>query len=165
MSWWFRFSGLAFSVALLSGSFFAQDHTAELRARFSAETDPVHKAKLLTKLFDSEFREIQDLIGAGKLNEASPIADQLADEADSAAKALDARAKDAEKHPEGYKQLEMSVRGSLRRMNNILIELSGEDQKPFLAVRDRLEVLEKQLIRELFPHRPDEPPAQSAPKS
>ena len=165
MSFWFRFSGLALSAALLGGSFAAQDRTAELRARFSAEADPVHKAKLLTKLSDSEFREIQDLLGAGKLSEASPLADQLADEAESAMKALDARGKDAEKHPEGYKQLEMSVRGSLRRMNNILIELSGDDQKPFLAVRDRLDVLEKQLIRELFPHRPDEPPAQSAPKT
>lgn len=165
MSWWFRFSGFALSAALLSGSFSAQDRTAELRARFSAETDPVHKAKLLTKLSDSEFREIQDLIGAGNLTEASPIASQLADEAESAAKALDARAKDAEKHSEGYKQLEMSVRGSLRRMDSILIELSGDDQKPFLAVRNRLDVLEKQLIRELFPHRPDEPPAQPAPKS
>src|SRR6202021_4326154 len=101
LSCWFRFSGLAFSVALLSGSFFAQDHTAELRARFSAETDPVHKAKLLTKLSDSEFREIQDLIGAGKLNEPSPIAAQLADQADSAAKALDARARDAATNPAG----------------------------------------------------------------
>lgn len=165
MSFWFRFSGLALSAALLGGSFAAQDRTAELRARFSAEADPVHKAKLLTKLSDSEFREIQDLLGAGKLSEASPIADRLADEAESAMKALDARGKDAEKHPEGYKQLEMSVRGSLRRMNNILIELSGDDQKPFLAVRNRLDVLEKQLIRELFPHRPDEPPAQSAPKT
>jgi hypothetical protein len=165
LSFWFRFSGLALSAALLGGSIAAQDRTAELRARFSAEADPVHKAKLLTKLSDSEFREIQDLLGAGKLSEASPIADRLADEAESAMKALDARGKDAEKHPEGYKQLEMSVRGSLRRMNNILIELSGDDQKPFLAVRNRLDVLEKQLIRELFPHRPDEPPAQSAPKT
>jgi hypothetical protein len=165
LSFWFRFSGLALSAALLGGSIAAQVRTAELRARFSAEADPVHKAKLLTKLSDSEFREIQDLLGAGKLSEASPIADQLADEAESAMKALDARGKDAEKHPEGYKQLEMSVRGSLRRMNNILIELSGDDQKPFLAVRNRLDVLEKQLIRELFPHRPDEPPAQSAPKT
>ena len=165
MSFWFRFSGLALSAALLGGSFSAQDHTADLRARFSAETDPVHKAKLLTKLSDSEFREIQDLLGAGKLTDASPIANQLADEAESAVKALDARGKDAEKHSEGYKQAEISVRSSLRRMDSILIELSGDDQKPFLVVRDRLDQLERQLIRELFPHRPDEPPAQSAPKT
>ena len=165
MSFWFRFSGLVLSAALLSGSFSAQDRTADLRARFTAEADPVHKAKLLTKLSDSEFREIQDLLGAGKPAEASPIADQLADEAESAVKALDARGRDAEKHAEGYKQLEMSVRGSLRRMENILIELSGDDQKPFLAVRNRLDQLERHLIRELFPNRPDEPPAPSAPKS
>ena len=165
MSFWFRFSGLALSAALLGGSLSAQDRTADLRARFTAEADPVHKAKLLTKLSDSEFREIQDLLGAGKPAEASPIADQLADEAESAVKALDARGKDAEKHAEGYKQLEMSVRGSLRRMENILIELSGDDQKPFLAVRNRLDQLERHLIRELFPNRPDEPPAPPAPKS
>jgi hypothetical protein len=165
LSFWFRFSGLALSAVLASSSFPAQDRTAGLRARFCKETDPVHKAKLLTQLSDSEFREIQTLLGAGNLTDASPIANQLADEAESTVKALDARGRDAEKHPEGYKQAEMSVRGSLRRIDNILIELSGDDQKPFLEVRNRLDELEKQLIRELFPHRPDAPPAQVAPKS
>jgi hypothetical protein len=165
LPFWFRFSGIALSVALISGSFPPQDRTADLRARFSKETDPVHKAKLLTQLSDSEFHEIQNLLGEGNLTDASPIASQLADEAESAVKALDARGRDPERHPEGYKQVEISVRGSLRRIDTILVELSGDDQKPFLDVRNRLDELERQLIRQLFPHRPDAPSAQAAPKS
>jgi hypothetical protein len=165
LSSWRRISGIALSTALMGVSFAAQDRTADLRARFSKESDPVHKAKLLTQLSDAEFHEIQSLIGAGNLAEASPIATELADEAESAVKALDARGRDAEKHPEGYKQVEISVRGSLRRIDNILVELSGDDQKPFLEVRTRLDELERKLIRNLFPHRPDAPPAQAEPKS
>jgi hypothetical protein len=165
LSFWFRFSGMALSAVLLSSSFPAQDRTADLRARFSRETDPVHKAKLLTQLSDSEFHEIQNLLGAGNFAEASPIATQLADEAESAVKALDARGRDVEKHPEGYKQIEISVRGSLRRIDNILVDLAGDDQKPFLETRARLNDLERHLIRELFPHRPDAPPSRVEPKS
>jgi hypothetical protein len=79
---------------------------------------------------------------------------------------LDAKGRDAESHDAGYRQAEISIRGSLRRMDDIVIGLSADDQKPFADVRRRLDDLERHLIRELFPHRPDAPPAPAAtPKS
>ena len=160
-----RIAGLALAAALLSGLVLAQDRTTEIRLRFSKEADPVRKAKLLPQLSDSEFHQIQPLLAAGNLTEAAAIANQLADEAESAVKGLDAKVRDPEKHAEGYRQAEFSVRSSLRRINDILVGLSADDQKSLLDVKRRLDDLEQHLIRELFPHRPDEPPAQSAPKS
>ena len=160
-----RISGLALTVALISGPAFVQDRTAALRSRFSKETDPVHKAKLLPQLAESEFREIQPLLDGGNLNEAGAIANQMADEAESAVRALDAKVRDPEKHADGYRQVEISVRGSERRIDDVLVGLSADDQKTFLEVRNRLDDLERHLIRELFPHRPDEPANPVAPKS
>ena len=153
---WFRLTGIAVLAAMMVSVAVTDDHVAELRARFSKETDPVHKAKLLGPLSDAEFHAIQEFIAAGNLSDAAPLANELADEAEAALKALDARGKDAEKHPEGYKQVEISVRGSLRRIENILVELSGDDQTAFLAVRKRLDAVEHQVLRDLFPHRPDD---------
>ena len=154
---WFRLTGLAVLASMIGSSAITGDRLAELRARFSNEADPVHKAKLLGPLSDAEFHAIQELITAGNLGDAGPLANEMADEAETALKALDARAKDAEKHPEGYKQVEISVRGSLRRIENILVELSADDQTAFLAVKKRLDAVERQVLRDLFPHRPDDP--------
>jgi hypothetical protein len=151
-------TSLTLAAALLSGPVPAQNRTLELRARFTKEVDPVHKAHMLPQLADSEFRDMQTLIAASNLTEASEVANHLSEEAELAVKALDAKPHDPEKHPDGYKQAEMSVRSSLRRIDDILVGLAADDQQPFLAVRNRLGILEHQLIRELFPHRPDADP-------
>ena len=160
-----RIAGLALLTTLLNGPVIGQDRTAEFRSRFSKEADPVRKAKILPQLSDSEFHQIQPLIASGNLTEAGAIANQLADEAESAVKGLDAKVRDPEKHAEGYRQAEISVRSSVRRINDILVGLSADDQKPFLDARNRLDELERHLIRELFPHRPDAPPASADPKT
>jgi hypothetical protein len=154
---WFRLTGLAVLASMIGSSAIAVDRVAELRARFSSEPDPVRKAKILPQLSDAEFHAMQDFVTAGNLTDAAPLANSLADEAEAALKALDARGKDPEKHPEGYKQVEISVRASVRRIENVLVELSADDQAAFLAVKTRLDAVEHQVLRELFPHRPDEP--------
>ncbi|MFZ3214957.1 MAG: hypothetical protein WA192_02755 [Candidatus Acidiferrales bacterium] len=149
------FWGAVFGVALLSGQLVAQDRTAELRFRFEKESNPVHKAKLVPPLADAEFRQIHEQIDAGNLPGAAQIAGQLRDEAAASKKALDARHRDVESHPDGYKQLEISVRESVRRLDDILVGLDMDDQKPFLAVRADLDAMDQQMIHKLFPKQPD----------
>ncbi len=150
-------------IVVAAGSVVAQDRVPELRARFQSETNPVHKAKLLPRLADAEFSDIQNQVAAGNLGDAAAIVEKVRGEAHSAQEALDAMKRDAEKHPEGYRQLQISVRESVRRLNDILTGLAGDDQKPFQEVRDDLEKLDRQLIHQLFPHRPDDmPPAEKS---
>jgi hypothetical protein len=54
-------------LALVAGSLLAQDRTAQLRSRFEKETDPVRKARMVTLLADSEFREMHQKIDTGDL--------------------------------------------------------------------------------------------------
>jgi hypothetical protein len=132
-----------------------QNSTAELRSRFSHETDPVRKAKLLVPLGEAEFRDILRDTDSDNFGEALTIFQQYRDEAQTCQKALEGKEPDPEKHPNGFKQLQISLRQSLRRLSDIIVELPADEQKPFLDVRRDLEQIDRQLIHELFPRRPE----------
>jgi hypothetical protein len=148
-----------FVTVLVAGSLRAQDRTAELRSRFEKETDAVRKAGLVAPLADSEFRDIHQQIDAGDLAAAAEIAGRVRDEALASKKALDAKHRDAEAHPEGYKKLEISVRESVRRLDDIMVSLAKDEQKPLADVRAELETLDREMIHQLFPKRPEAAPA------
>jgi hypothetical protein len=144
---------------LVVGAVMAQDRTAELRARFQSEPDAVRKAGLVAQLADAEFRDMHAKIDAGDLAAAAEIAEHVRDEAAASKKALDAKHRDVEAHPEGYKKLEISVRESVRRLDDILVSLAKDDQKPLAEIRAELETLDREMIHQLFPKRPEAEPA------
>jgi hypothetical protein len=76
------------------------------------------------------------------------------DEAALCMKELDAKVADPEKHSGGFKELEISVRQSLRRLDELLVSMTAEEQKPFLEVREDLDRMNRHLVRELFPRQP-----------
>ena len=150
----FRLWGPILMLALLPAGAEAQNTATDFHARFLQDTDPVHRAESMRKLGAAEFDEITKSFDAGKLAQALALLREYRDEIDACEKELDARNVDAEKHPKGYKQLEMSVRESLRKLNRLLVSLTGDEQPPFVEVRQNLEALNRHLIHELFPNRP-----------
>ena len=144
----------ALAAALLAGSARAQDGTPQLRYLFNRQTSAIAKAKLMPRLGAAEFRDARAEIAAGRLPEAAAILVQYRAEAQLCAKGLEAAGTDAEKHPAGFKQLQISLRESLRRINEMLAGLPADDQTPFLAVRKDLDELNRRLIHKLFPHQP-----------
>jgi hypothetical protein len=149
-------------VVLVAGSLLAQDRTAQLRSRFEKESDPVHKARMVALLADSEFRDMHEKLDTGDLAGALEIAQRVRDEAQASKKMLDAKSRDAEAHPEGYKQLEISVRESMRRLDDIMVSLAKDEGAPLAEVRKDLDELDRQMIHQLFPKRP-EPAAKTPP--
>lgn len=160
----FRVIGIALVIASSTSAvsraqaLLPQNSTAELRSRFTSETDPIRKAKLLVPLGDSEFRDILKDEDSENFGEALAIFQQYRDEAQICQKALEGKEPDPEKHPNGFKQLQISLRQALRRLNDIIVELPGDEQKPFLDVRRDLDQMDRQLIHELFPRRPEPAP-------
>lgn len=143
-------------AVLLPGWTLAQNRMPEFRNRFAQETDAMRRAQMMPKLGTAEFDEITKDLDAGKLPEALAVLREYRDEIGSSEKGLDARNIDAERHPKGYKQLQISLRESLRKLNNLLVGLAGDEQAPFLEVRKDLENLNRHLIGELFPNGPNE---------
>jgi hypothetical protein len=147
-----RMSGLVLITALFAGSLPAQSRTADLRARFAREPSPVGKARLMPQLGDAEFAEIDTDVTQGHLPEALAILQTYRDEVTSCDKSLDAMGLDAEKHPGGFKQLQISLRESLRRLDTVVVTMTGDEQAPFLEVRKDLSEINQRLIQHLFPH-------------
>lgn len=108
----------------------------------------------MPKLGEAEFEDIRARVAAGRLPDALAILEQYRDQARECARLLDATGVDAEKHPAGYKQLQISLRESLRRLNEIMVGMTLDDQAAFLKTRKDLDELNRQLIRELFPRGP-----------
>jgi len=143
-------------LVLLPSGAMAQNTAADFHTRFVQDSDPIHRAEGMRKLGTAEFDEITKDFDAGKFPDALALLREYRDEIDTCEKGLDARKVDAEKHPKGYKQLEMSVRESLRELDRLIVSLTADEQAPFVEVRKNLEALNRHLIHELFPNRPSD---------
>jgi len=143
---------------------FPQNPTADLRSRFRQETNPVQKAKLMPALGDAEFAEIRKDVEAENFSEALTLLRTYRDETQLCVKGLDSTKADAEKHPAGFKQLEISLQESLRRVDMLLPAMTRDEQAPFLDVRKDLDDMNRHLIEQLFPGRTPEPPKSEKPK-
>lgn len=150
-----QLSALALALAMVIAPLAAQLQTTDQwRAKFDHETDPVHKAKLLLPLGESEFKDAESALANDKPAEALDILKKYLDEAQSCEKALGEKVPDAEKHANGYKQLQISLRGSLRRLDAMIVGLNEDDRKPFVEIRGQLDEIDRHLIQMLFPKQP-----------
>lgn len=125
-----------------------------LQTKFEQEDDAVRRAKMMTKLSRAAFHDVSQQVAAGDNTDALTMLDQLVDDAQSCSTALDAREKNPESHSNGFKQLQIAMRESLRRLDDLTVGLTRDEQAPFLAVRKKLDLLNRHLIHELFPHQP-----------
>jgi predicted nucleic acid-binding Zn-ribbon protein len=150
-----QLSALALALAMVIAPLAAQLQTTDQwRAKFDHETDPVRKAKLLLPLGESEFKDAESALANDKAAEALDILKKYLDETQSCEKALEEKFSDPEKHSNGYKQLQISLRGSLRRLDAMIVGLNEDDRKPFVEIRGQLDEIDRHLIHMLFPKQP-----------
>jgi hypothetical protein len=151
-----QLSALAFAFAMVTTCVAAQEYhtTEQWRVRFDHEADPVHKAKLLLPLGEAEFKDAESALASDRPTEALDILKKYLEESQSSEKALQEKFPDAEKHANGYKQLQISLRGSLRRLDAMIVGLNEDDRKPFVEIRGQLDEIDRHLIHMLFPKQP-----------
>lgn len=152
----FRNATLLLGLAIALAPAMAQEYhtTEQWRAKYDRETDPIRKAKLLPPLGESEFKDAEAALAADKNTQALDILKTYLDEAQTVQKALDARIADPEKHANGYKQLQISIRGALRRVDSMIVGLAGDERPPFVEIRSQLDDIDRHLIQQLFPKQP-----------
>jgi hypothetical protein len=119
----------------------------------------------MPQLGDAEFQQIERDFLAEQLPDALTILQQYRGEAQTCEKGLDAKGIDAEQHPAGFKQLEFSLRESLRRLDDLLVTLTSDDQAPFEVERKDIDDMNRHLIHELFPRQPATEDSDEKPKS
>ncbi len=126
--------------------------------------DPVRRAKNLPRAGDAQFERMRKELDAGNYPQALHILQEYCDEVRSTALALKASGVDAERHPGGFKQLQIHVRKSVRELGHIILSLPEEQREGFDTVRKDLVNMEKRLIEMLFPRAPGKNAEKDKPK-
>jgi hypothetical protein len=151
-------------AAMISFTFFpvvAQESVAELQAHFDHENNSVKKAKLLVKLGDAQFEESRRAGRAGDNNTVDATMEKFRDNVRAAFEALKKQHPDAERHSNGYRQMEMQVKQGIREVEDSMFAAPAPYKPPLQIVRQDLIAMDEELIQLLFPHRPADtkPPA------
>lgn len=145
-------------MAALCGVMAAEDKLGELQARFDNEQNGVRKAKQLQKLGDAEFGEASRAEKAGDYTTVDLTLEKYRDNVRAASMALERDNPDGERHPNGYKQLEMHVQKGLRQVDEIILVAPTEFKPPLQLVRQDLLSLDDELLRYLFPRKHENKP-------
>ncbi|HKW61599.1 MAG TPA: hypothetical protein VJN89_03555 [Candidatus Acidoferrum sp.] len=162
-----RTLGYAAMIFLMLPPAIAQQTVAELQAHFDRETNSVKKAKLLAKLGDAQFDEARRAGKEGNNDTVDATMEKYRDNVRSTLEALKKQHADAEKHSNGYRQVEMHVKQGIREVEDSMIAAPPPYKPPLQIVRQDLISMDEELIRLLFPHRPADkpvpPPAEKQP--
>ena len=140
---------------------FAQEHLAEDLARYQHEPDPVRKARDLAKLGDQQVEMAKKLLRDDQDVGSLHTLEQYRDEVHETVMALNGMGVDAERKPAGFKELQISLRETIRRIDDLILTLEVDKRPFFRAVRNDLFMDQNVLIDELFPRKPE----RGAPKS
>lgn len=151
----------AISLLALCAPLVAQDRLAEDLAKYQHETDPVRKSRALVKLGDDQVD-----LATRQLRISDEVAslhtlEQYRDEVQETVTALSGLGVDAERKPAGFKELQIGLRGTIRRIDDLILTLNVDKRPFFRVVRNDLFMDQTELIDKLFPRRPD----RSSPKS
>ena len=133
----------------------AEDMSA-LQARFDRETNSVHKAKLLEKLGDAQLEVTRRASQANDYRTIGFVMEKYRDNARVVVDALKKDHPDAERHTNGFKQLQIHVHKALREVDEVLVVAPDEYRPPLEIVRRDLAAIDDELLELLFPRHANE---------
>ena len=135
----------------VGGTRAATEDVNALQARFDRETNSVHKAKLLEKLGDAQLELTRRASQANDYKTIGFVMEKYRDNARAAVDALKKDHPDAERHTNGFKQLQIHVHKALREVDEVLVVAPDEYRPPLEIVRRDLAAIDDELLDLLFP--------------
>ena len=142
------------AALVLAGPIVAQDRLADDLARYQHETDPVRKARDLAKLGDEQIELAKKQLKEDEVASLHTL-EQYRDEVHDTVAALNNMGVDAERKPAGFKELQISLRETIRRVDELIFGLNVDKRPFFRAVRNDLFADQNELIDRLFPRKPE----------
>src|SRR4029077_7844204 len=112
---------------------------------------PVARAKILAKLGHYEVDQARSDLKEDKEEVSLAELERYRDRVESAVQALAATGVNAEQHPSGFKELQISLRETLRHIDELILQLPLDKRPWFQAVRSDLANSHNLLIEALFP--------------
>ena len=142
-----------------------QDRLPEFKEKFERETDPVRKAKALSSLGDVQVLEFVHAAAADNFDAAFALLIEYRNEVRTTFDLLKASGNDAERKPEGFKQLQIHLRKSLWEMERIMPRITPDRHATFDDIRNELGRIHTELIHMLFPREPGSKKSNENPES
>jgi hypothetical protein len=140
-----------------------EETLAQLQARFDRETNAVSKVRILEKLGEAQFDEVRRAEKAGDPGTVGLTLEKYRDNARAALQLLKKQHPDAERHSNGYRQLQFQVRHAIRELDESMLLAPDDYKPPLLLVRKDLIALDDEMIKLLFPGHPAKPAANPPP--
>ena len=129
----------------------AQDAATKFEEQYQAEKDPVRGAKLLAKLAPLQLGRARAYLQVDDEDPAVAVLEHYRDEVRQTTIALNSTGVSAKKHPAGFKELQIALRESVRRLDDMIFSLPVDSRPKFEVVRSDLSATESLLFETLFP--------------
>jgi hypothetical protein len=140
-----------------AGLLAAADKLKELQEHFDRANHAGAKIKDLQKLGALEFDAATQASKAGDYIAVGLIFEKYRDNVRQAFELLRKQEPDADRHPSGYRQLELEVRQGIREVEDTLLVAQEDVRPPLELVRKDLIDTDDALIHLLFPRRTKDP--------
>lgn len=144
---WFAVLGILFANWFAMG----RETDEQLLQRIQSEQNPVKKAKAEIKLGSLQLEHIQDAYSQGHVEEGAKLLSTFVNTMKTAWKLLRESGRKASKQPEGFRELEISLRENVRLLQDLGRTVSYFDRAPLLNAADELERMRGEVLHELFP--------------
>jgi hypothetical protein len=141
------------SLWLVCGAAPAADKLKELQDHFDKESHASSKVKSLDKLADAQFESVTKAIQTNDFSTAGLTFEKYRDNVRAALELLKKQEPDVDRHPGGYRQLELQTRKGIREVEEVELVAPQEMRPPLEIVHKDLVNMDDELIRLLFPRR------------
>ncbi len=145
-------SGIFLVILVLPGPLaLGRDTEEQLLHRIQSEQNPVKKAKDEIKLAQLKLAEIQDAYSKGHIEAGAKLVGTLVDELKSSWKFLRDSGRQASKQPQGFRELDISLRENVRSLQDLGRTVSYFDRAPLDNAAKELDQMRDEVIHALFP--------------
>jgi hypothetical protein len=139
-------------IAVAAGSSAARAQApSKLQRQYESQSDPVRKAKTLAKLGPEEIDHASAFIQAGDEARALSALEYYRKACRNTVDALLVTKVDLSRHPGGFKDLQIGLRVTIRRLDDLIFSLPADDRPRFLEIEAGLSAAQTDLFQALFP--------------
>lgn len=139
-----------FATVGLDGTLEATETMTKLRARLERETKPAERARIVAKLAPLELDEVAAAYRDGQLDQGATRLAKLVEVVEQADRGLQTMPVNPRRKSKGFKELEIAVRESIRRLHDVATSVSYPNREPIEAAIGRLEKVRDNLLSALF---------------
>ena len=125
--------------------------------------DPVKKAKDVVRQGELQLAQVRREVRDENFDAALRVLRDYRDAIKSAHVGLRASGKDAEKKPNGFKNLQIHIRQNMARLGQTVLTVPVDQREPFEAIRKELDTIDRELIDALFPRQPSKKAGETKP--